>query len=426
MAESWEQLVAATGLPVEGLGKLWAALPGDDESRAATLRRLLLGIQSDWPTVELGDDSLAAGIYSPIQFLLWRSAQKTHSRIDFEYPFLFSTIGELMAAVLVPDADAIPNPDPKEHVPPASADFRRLLQSLFVLREMREEGEALSLEVQIPFSKGERTPMGIRKLAQVFGRGVGISRQESLAVIQAPEGSVVTVFREHDNAPLSLLYGLEAPFSHVAIDELTVVLRRDGHLTVASHRNPLLEFYDGGWRTVDLQSGRAALNQLLDGAFEGEDLPTNLGDNLVGLAYHLATHGHGAILAVVGDDWEKLLEPQAPESKRMSDAVTEAMRLAGDSAKLTDVDSSGMGRLFLSCAMQDGAVLFDRRGELLSAGRIVRQSSGVAISGGARRHASKSLAISGVVVSVSQDGAIRLFSGKPGGGAPFDQGLRIH
>jgi hypothetical protein len=298
---------------------------------------------------------------------------------------------------------------------------------MFALREMREEHEPLSLEVQLPFKDPLGTALDIKRLAQVFGRGVGITRDKSLALRAKPSGGVHDVFADHDSAPLTSLYNFLPPFSHVDESDLGLVLRRDGHITLAARQNPLLEFYDGGWHTVDLLWGKSTVNFLVDEFFGDGSAAPALADSVLRLAHHLATHWHGSILAVVDEQGlGRILETPSPDSEKVTVAIREALLEIGKGEKISEVPSNGMGRLFLSCAIQDGAILFAPDGKFLSAGRIVSRTPGTPVSGGARRHAAKALSKHGVVLAVSQDGAIRLYSEPRRRAGIAMDGLRIH
>jgi hypothetical protein len=302
-----------------------------------------------------------------------------------------------------------------------------LFQSVFQVREVTEERERLSLEVQLPLTPTIGTALDVRKLAQVFGRGVGVTRDPELLNRSTPVGKLDFYFPGHDSAPLSSLYHLDAPYPHLHENDLTIVLRRDGHVALASLSNPLLEFYDGGWHVVDLQSGRSALNLLLDDHFSGASYPPSLAQSLLRLAYHLATHWHGGILAVVRDEAEVegILAKSNDQSQKISTVVQKELDTKDKPPRITAVGESGVGRVLLSCAIQDGATLFNREGEFLCSGRMVKETVGSPMEGGARRRAARTLSRFGVVLAISHDGAIRIFSEPPGLNYAVS-GLRIH
>jgi len=401
--------------------------------------------------------------------MFWQSAKKTRNEMVNDFPFLFCTVGHLMDLLLrnVYDSNNDENIVARSGIEKGSGEesqtantngdwdeYRKLLQSVFFLRELREEREPLSIEVQIPFSEPKQDSLNIKKLAQVFGRGIGTSRSESLTKIENPTGTIARVFSNHESAPQSLLYQLRAPFGHLkdptqsTQPKLSIVLRRDGHVTIAAYENPLLEFYDGGWHTVDLQAGRYAVQELL-GLHFGARCDPDLAEFTMNLAYHLATHWHGGLLAIT-DEFSKLeakdgpLEPECDDSKALFNEVKDKLKTKENRASLIDVqgdgegkEGTGMGRLFLSCAIQDGALIFDPSGELLSIGRIVRSredqkshSSNQAETRhremiGSRRCAARTLGKYGISFAISHDGAIRLYCKYDEKGINID-GLRLH
>jgi len=390
-----------------------------DNLKSTTLARQLTRPDSEWPTKVKPIERLRTNVYSPVQLLFWKAAEHSKDQLEFEYPFCFSAIGNFINLLLYAwdpgerSAEELWSDNERIKV------HRRLAQSVFQLREVREEREPLSIEIELPFEDCEKNELPIKKLAQVFGRGIATSRDKHLSDIGNASGSAIRVFENHYNTPMNRLYSLDSVFGHITENRLSLILRRDGHVTIAMSNNPLLEFYDGGWHTVDISSGKAALQSLLEMRFTS-GLDSELPLNLINLSYHLATHWHGGLIAVVSDlesVKEHLIEQtQDDPSKKLLIHVHQCMKnFSGlDSFKISDVlrkgeDGEGLGRLLLSCAIQDGAMILNEKGELLSLGRIVKPKAEM-LDSGARRHAAKTLGKNGVAIAISHDGAIRLFS----------------
>lgn len=422
MPDEWKDLIALTGIPKQQVQELldgWLS-SGATSDRVGTIRRLIGPDAPDaqWLTSIDEQARLRSGIYSPLQLLGWECAKQTAVEIERDFPFLFSW-ASLVASTIIQNrtdqetAQGWP-PDPAK-----TDEIRHLLQALFRLREQLEEHEPLSLEVHLPLPADMNSPrVPMKRLAQVFGRGVAVVTGEELFSRATPYGAVSEVWRDHAGAPTSRLYRLEQEYANLDSGLLGLTLRRDGILTIGRRANPLLEFYDGGWHIVDLDSGRVALKELLDERFTRNGVPvaSTLPSLLVQLAYHMASHWHGGILAVVDETGlaEKLHDP-LPESVKVTAALNTIAGAGDGSARLTDVSDasppkSGLGRLFLTLAIQDGATLFRPDGSFIGASRFVKDQQMGAVSGGSGARAARTLACHGVAIKVSADGAIRVFT----------------
>jgi hypothetical protein len=266
----------------------------------------------------------------------------------------------------------------------------------------------------------------MKRFAQVFGRGITTTRQTKMAVLEEPVAEPTTFFPTHQGAPLSALYHLESPFPHVVEDSIAIVLDRRGRLAVARRANPFIEFYDGGWHCVDLQAGRAAFSDLVLAYFDSK-ASARAAQKLSILAYHMATHGHGGILAMIDTEQAgDILKNQSSASEIISDNIKSAAPGGGSSATVTELAKEGLGRLLLSAAIQDGAMVFGPEGEFHSAGQLVSRTDQESSQGGARRSAAKALSAFGAVLAISQDGAIRVFGDRIPEGDAKDRGVRIH
>lgn len=377
----------------------------------------------DWAPLGNYDDMLKAGLYSPIQILAWQCAIVTEAQIATEYPFGFSHIA-LAIQLLV---DGRRNKGPGEW-PPAPAYYqtaRRLLQSVFLLREQREEREPSSIEIVLPLdaSKSLSPEISVEKLGHFFGRGVSTIGGDNLTAETAPRGFLSKVFTDHTTAPLSQLYNFSSPFEHLGANQISIVLRRDGHLTVSGRGNPLLEFYGGAWHVVDLTGGVIALQHLLRKQFPGRSTG-EVARPALNVAYHLATHWHGSIVAIVDEGFvegDKLMKQKASDA-----AVGNVVRQVMDSQDLLITKLSGHGRLLFGQALQDGALLISPEGRFLSAGRMVEKVRDTN-DGGAGARAAQSFGADGVAMKISQDGPIKLYSSKNDTSlVPSATGLRLH
>jgi hypothetical protein len=324
-----------------------------------------------------------------------------------------------------------------------------VLQALFQLREMQEEGEPLSLEIHVPFESGAGATLPVKKLAQIFGRGVSLARGAGLAKRTDPVGGVQKIFPDHMEAPATLLYELRPTYQKISDDSVALILRRDRVTTIAKVGNPLVEFYDGGWHVVDLNSGQGLINLALDDHFDSKQ-NKDLAEIVLRLAYHMANHWHSGILAMVDVERleaAKILEDQKPESIDVTTIIKDEVQRIDKrltSLRITDVRQTKMGRVLLTNAIQDGAVLFKSDGEFHSAGRFVmsiQPDREVTRSGtdagephsrearprvGSGNRAARQLAEFGVALKISRDGGIRVYSRPPPGGNHLElDGQRI-
>jgi hypothetical protein len=422
MPDEWRDLIALTGIPKQRVQDLldgWLGT-GTVQDRIGSVWRLIGPDAPDaqWLTSINEQARLRSGIYSPLQLLGWECAKQTAGEIERDFPFLFSWASLIASTVILNrvEQEAAPPwpPDPSK-----TDQIRHLLQALFRLREQREEHEPLSLEVHLPLPADVNSPrVPIKRLAQVFGRGIAVVTGDELYSRATPHGAVSEVWRDHGLAPTSRLYRLQEEYANLDSGLLGLTLRRDGLLTIGRRANPLLEFYDGGWHIVDLDSGRVALKELLDERFTSRDIPVApaLPALLVQLAYHMASHWHGGILAVVDEAGlaDKLHEPST-ESTMVTAALNTIAGAGAGSARLTEITEqgppkSGLGRLFLTLAIQDGATLFRPDGSFIGASRFVKDQQMGEVSGGSGARAARTLACHGVAIKISADGAIRVFA----------------
>ena len=449
MTEEWEGLIGESlSADVTTVKKSWEDIDtarrqgatGTPPDLAGLLARAVMENQSpeDWAG-PVGFRSLVeAGIYSPIQLLLYYCAKLSGDCVSHDYPFLFDSIGQLISQLVTrpPPEDEAAEEPPAPEVPVTPQDYCKAIQAIFQLREMQEEGEPLSLEVHLPFKPGVGPSLPIKKLAQIFGRGVGLANGSRLNHRVDPKGGVEFIFPDHKEAPATLLYGLLPTYQKIPGESIGLILRRDRVTTIAKVGNPLLEFYDGGWHVVDLNSGQGLINLALDDHFD-RNQNQDLAEVVLRLAYHMANHWHSGILAVVNVealDAARILEPPKQASIDVTEIIKSEVLRADKSRttlKITDVRQTQMGRVFLTNAIQDGAVLLRPDGEFHSAGRFVMSiradaAAPPATSGpggsattvvrpllGSGNRAARQLAQFGVALKISQDGAIRVYSNPP-------------
>ncbi len=311
--------LATLGLPPDRTKQVLASWePADSRTLRVWSMLQRLGPDAsagDWPVGSSAKQLLRWGLYSPLQLIAQECGVSVKDSMDADFPFLFGFVG-LLTYVLIrlrvtePPSSAWP-PRDRQGIRKYSA----LYQSIFRLREQREEREPLSIEVRLPLNGGVSPLLPLKRFAQVVGRGVGVAAGDHLATPANPEAEVTQLFRDHKGAPASRLYRLDSEFEYLGLKDLCITLRRDGLVTLASKNNPLLDFYDGGWHVVDLEGGRRTIDRLLARRFGGPKFDPDLPKFLIRLAYHMATHWHGGILAVVdSSEAEKQLHPALPES----------------------------------------------------------------------------------------------------------------
>jgi hypothetical protein len=422
MVDDWKDLVALTGIPKQRVPELldgWVVADALNE-RIASICRLIGPEAPDaqWLSSVLEPARLRQGIYSPLQLLGWECAKQRASEIERDFPFLFSWASLIASTVIThrPDLEVAAPWPPGES---ETDQIRHLLQALFRLREQREEHEALSLEVHLPLPPDTNSPrVPMKRLAQVFGRGIAVVTGDELRSRSTPHGAVSEIWRDHELAPTSRLYLLQEEYANLDTGLIGLTLRRDGLLTIGRRANPLLEFYDGGWHIVDVDAGRVAVKELLEERFTSRDVPVapSLPALLVQLAYHMASHWHGGILAVVDETGlqGKLHEP-SDDSKKVTAALNTIAGSGGSAARITDITEDGppkrgLGRLFLTLAIQDGATLFRPDGSFIGASLFVKDQEGGDVTGGSGARAARTLACHGVAIKISADGAIRVFA----------------
>ena len=199
---------------------------------------------------------------------------------------------------------------------------------------------------------------------------------------------------------------------------MSVILRNDGHIALAKKANPLLEFYDGGWHVCDLASARLVLSTSIE-RFGPEKIKEGFVEKLVNLAYHMGSHWHGGLIAVIEPEAiEQIFMNSEGENEEIQTAVVNEL----NSSSGEKWQIGGGGRLLLTTLIHDGATVFSPSGDLLGTGKLVKLGSGGQIKGGSRRNAARKIAENGgVAIYISQDGAIKIFSNETG-----DDGLRVH
>ena len=408
--------------------------PGTSMDQIITIlsKAVMEGLGTDeWSGYPGYQSLLKNGVYSPLQLLLCNSATQPDSSPDRDYPFLFGTIGCLLSQLT----------NPSYVLDGATKDrYRRMLQTLFQMREMKEEGENLSIEAYLPESinhsdRDHEHDLEIKKLAQIFGRGSGVVAADDFPKRIKVKGNVFDIFKSYDGTSSALLYSLGQVYSHIPSKNISVAIKRDRNVILSTKYNPLLEFYDGGWHIVDLESGRAAIEGCLEFYPELNTKAKESGvtEPLLSLAYYMASHWHSGILALI--DCKKaeddgVLEEQKGWSKDSTKIILNQLEKEKTSSfRITELRRTKMGRVLLTNAIQDGATMFEADGKFHSAGRIVsnfsREGRPSDEKSGTGNRAALRLAEYGIALKISKDGAIKLYSSRPEGVKQLNGGLRI-
>ncbi len=373
-------------------------------------------------------------VYSPLQLLLYKSAYIAKVDADKDFPFLFGTIANLIFILLFNEYGKVWGDEDISLL----EKIRKILQEIFRLREIKEEGEHLSIEIIINKEFLKNTPQStdnqgleIKKLSQIFGRGVALNKLTYFEDITKVQGEPISVFREHTGAPQNLLYKLGErkgeSLKHVPHDSVSVSLRRDKNITLSNDQGPLLEFYDGGWHIIDNEATEYLMDYTLSEYYNCTPLP-DVCYYVLNLAYHMATHWHSGIIAIIASDNEEKvnndLEEQKSWSKESKIITLRTLKkgINNDDETINEINITninekgaverGIGRLLLTNVIQDGATLFGSNGVFHSSGRIVRELGNVGpnISTlGTGNRAAKKLSKHGIVLKISKDGAIRLY-----------------
>ena len=222
---------------------------------------------SDWELITPWDDieRLEKGIYSPFQILFIREFNETKNEIKLEAPFIFSTISRIISNLQNSNREKSENTLLELY-----ENNRKLLQSLFWIRETTEEREKPSLEVHLPLTDSDKNMpiLPTQILAKVFGRGVAVTSGKGLLNGLDGYGYVKSIYDSHEGAPLTQLYSLlNDPYYNLP-DTISLILNRNGHITIAEKGNSILEFYDGGWHLVDFSSWHQTIETIASYKFE--------------------------------------------------------------------------------------------------------------------------------------------------------------
>src|SRR2546425_10303253 len=193
MPESWEPIIADVIATTAAKAKesFVATDPnGTPDGRAYRMGRAIMdGLgPEDWAGPQGYWSQIARSVYSPVQLLLCRCAANTEVGVETDYPFLFGTIGLFLERLVTKDqaeSDGVHPPFPAGR---DTSEFWKTVQAVFRLREMREEGEQLSVEAWLPHPTAFGQSIELKKLAQIFGRGVGIVCAAHFSVDEGTKG----------------------------------------------------------------------------------------------------------------------------------------------------------------------------------------------------------------------------------------------
>lgn len=378
-------------------------------SEITKIANLIHSEEGDWEEIIFGMSKEVArenGVYTPLQYLIYLELVRLKSKGCSDYPFLHN----LMSITIRDILEDSPKVD----------RLKVMLQNVFLLRERREEGQRLSFEIVLPFEDDKKRPFSIdmKGFSQVFGRGIAYTQDKSISLSIEPKLRPNFVFENHNDAPLSSIYDLREPYPHLQSDQMSIVLRNDGHVAISEVGNPLVEFYDGGWHICDLKSIKKMLASLTD-KFDSVVVREGFVDKLIYLAYHMGSHWHGGLIAIVNRESLNIFMKPKEENNDIRLAVEK--ELGSQNGATWTIQ--GKGRLLLTTLIHDGATVFSPDGNLLGTGMIVKLGGGNQISGGSRRQAAKRIAESGgIAIYISQDGAIKIFDK----GVSDPEGVRVH
>lgn len=140
--------------------------------------------------------------------------------------------------------------------------------------------------------------------AKHFGRGVAVLKLPMLDDKDKISIDLKNLWSSHENAPLSTLYGFDwkspNPDPNSDQPELNLVLLPSGVISIQVGGDPLLEYFAGGWRYVDIYHKSMILSKL------AKQIDNNLvltNDNISlpvyrcsRLAYQLSYHNHGSTI----------------------------------------------------------------------------------------------------------------------------------
>lgn len=430
-SEFVQNICLELGIPKEGLElfqKKAAQLTTKKNIRKEIniLKSILRHKETDWGIRILNTENetlLNNGIYTPLQYLIYLELTKLGEKRCSSYPFLH----ELICSILR-DLNTKNGKTRKDSKTLTESQYLTPLQNVFSLREKREEGSRLSLELMLPLQTPENdSGIDIKTYAQVFGRGVSYSSDMRIVEMLKPKLKHEIVFENHETAPLSAIYNLGGPYPHVYRGRLSIILRNDSHIAIAENNNPILEFYDGGWHVCDLSSGKILFSSAMDQTFDPTSVNSSFTERIMYLAYHMASHWHGGLITVIEEEKLETIFVKQTKKDRENKEMFTAVRNELDKIWPIDEESEtwelkGKGRLLLSSAIHDGSLVFTPQGKLVGVGRLVKLR-GNQIASGSRRLAGKNVAErGGVAIYISQDGAIIVYWKN----SQNDRGVRIH
>ena len=226
--------------------------------------------------------------------------------------------------------------------------------------------------------------------ANIFGRGVAVMTLDD---------DVEKIFRiekiwpDHSGAPLSKLYSFdyEVPnFEDFQNNELHLILLPSGVISFQIYGDPLLEYFAGSWRYIDLaQKIKILARNIYQDKQENdydEDLLFYSIYRISRIAYQLAYHNHGASIVI---DFTKTSIPAGKKlvqaSKMLLNSEQNWNKIPRNQEDYDEQASEKIGRWAYQLMTRDGITTFsiDTSGEifLIEYGKIVTVDSDIVENG---------------------------------------------
>ncbi len=162
-------------------------------------------------------------------------------------------------------------------------------------------------------SKPEREFVSdLEEAGKSFGRGVAVLKFSK----QTPSEDSIVIdhfWSDHKGAPLSMLYGLDYILPDPEEDgkNLNIILLQNGTISIQMDYDPIIDYFAGSWRYVDLYHKATILTKKLNQDSVSSDANPDLLATIYRIArlsYQLGYHNHGATIEVIIDDSASVVE----------------------------------------------------------------------------------------------------------------------
>ena len=162
-------------------------------------------------------------------------------------------------------------------------------------------------------SKPEREFVAdLEEAGKSFGRGVAVLKFSK----QTPSEDSIVIdhfWSDHKGAPLSMLYGLDYILPDPEEDgkTLNIILLQNGTISIQMDYDPIIDYFAGSWRYVDLYHKATILTKKLNQDSVSSDANPDLLATIYRisrLSYQLGYHNHGATIEVIIDDSASVVE----------------------------------------------------------------------------------------------------------------------